>query len=172
MKVNTRVNHQIRARELRVITDQGENLGVIKLEDALKEAESRGLDLIEVSPAATPPVAKITDYGRWQYQESKKQKHAREKAHHTETKSLQVKPGTGEHDLALKARKASEFLKDGHRVKVELYLRGRAKYMDREFLKTRLERLLNLITEEYHVAAPAERGPKGLTMIIERSKRS
>jgi translation initiation factor IF-3 len=166
-----RINHQIKARELRVITDAGDNLGVISLEAALTKAHELGMDLIEISPSATPPVAKIMDFGKYQYLEDKKAKAAKSRATTVELKTLQVKIGTGDHDLSLKAKKASEWLKEGHRIKLDLYLQGRAKGFDEKFLKERLERLLILISEEFKIADPAKRGPKGLTMIIERAKK-
>ena len=135
-----RVNHFIKAPELRVITDDGENLGVITLQKALTEAQARGLDLIEISPTATPPVAKIMDYGKFQYTEKKKVKTAKSRAQTSDLKNIQVKIGTGDHDLELKAKKASEWLKEGHRVKIDLFLTGRSKYMDFKFLKERLDR--------------------------------
>ena len=107
-----RINHQIRVPELRVVGEEGENFGVMTLQNAIQKAEGLGLDLIEISPNAKPPIAKIMDYGRYQYAENKKQKAAKAKSHTTEIKSVQVKVGTGEHDLALKAKKASEWLKD------------------------------------------------------------
>ena len=81
---------------------------------------------------------------------------------------MQVKIATGEHDLTLKAKRASKWLTEGHRVKLELYLRGRAKYLDKEFLHERMNRFLKLVTEEYKVAEEPRKGPKGLYMIIER----
>lgn len=168
MKDHIRINHQIRARELRVITDDGDNLGVITLEDALRKAEEMGFDLIEISPNAVPPVAKIMDFGKFQYREQKKEREARSKSHRAETKSLQVKIGTGDKDLEIKASKASAFLKEGHRVKIDLFLPGRSKYFDFKFLEERLARILRLISEDYKVADPAKKSPKGLTIIIEK----
>lgn len=165
----TKINHQIHAKELRVITDTGEVLGVLSLGDALKKAEEYGLDLIEISPTAVPPVAKIMDYGKFQYQQSKKQKETKARAHVTETKSLQVKIGTSEHDLELKAKNASKWLKEGHRVKIGLFLSGRSKYTDMEFKKERLDRILNLISEEYRISGEPVKGPKGISIILERA---
>ena len=163
-----RINNFIKAPELRVITEEGENLGVISLEQALREAQTRGLDLIEISPNAVPPIAKIMDYGKFQYDEKKKQKVAKSRTHTSELKNVQVKIGTGDHDLELKAKKASEWLKEGNRVKIDLYLIGRSKYMDLNFLKERMERILKLITVEYKVSVPPTKGLKGLSAIIEK----
>ena len=165
-----RINNQIRADELRVMGADGANLGVISLAEALKLSEEAGLDLIEVSPKAKPPVAKITDYGKFQYELKKKQKEIKAKAHVTETKIVQVKIGTSDHDLELKAKRVSGWLSDGHRVKVDLFLWGRYKYMEFAFLKERLERFLKLITETFKVADEIKKSPKGLSVTIERSK--
>lgn len=163
-----RINKGIRARELRVVGEDGKNIGVLSLEEALRRAGEEGLDLIEISPNATPPIAKIMDFGKYQYLQKKKGQ--KSKGARTETKTLQVKIGTGEHDLELKSRKASQFLKEGHRVKIDLFLRGRAKYLDEKFLRERLERILHLITEEHKIADGPKRSPKGLSVVIERGK--
>lgn len=165
---SVRINHQIRAAELRVIGPEGENFGVISLQEALKRASEFNLDLIEISPKANPPVAKITDYGKFQYDENKKQKQAKAHAKNIEVKSLQIKIGTGDHDLALKAKKGSEWLAEGHRIKLDLFLTGRTKYLDVAFLKDRLDRVLKLITVDFRIADPAKKSPKGLSVIIEK----
>lgn len=169
---NTRVNHQIRAKEVRVVGAEGENLGVLPLSEAISRAEEVGLDLIEISPNAVPPVAKIMEYGKFQYEQQKKRKDAKAKAHTTETKSVQVKIGTGDHDMQLKAKKAAEWLAEGHRVKVDLFLWGRYKYMEFAFLKERLERFLNLIPADYKLADPIAKSPKGLATVLERAKKN
>ncbi len=166
--MKARINHQIKAPELRVITAEGENLGTLPTDKALAEARSRGLDLIEISPNAVPPVAKIMDYGKYQYDEKKKSKVAKTKSKTSELKTVQVKIGTGEHDLELKAKRVSEWLAEGDRVKIDLYLVGRSKYMDFNFLKERLERIYKLITVEFKVAQEAVKGPKGLTVYVEK----
>ena len=165
---NTRINHQIRVPELRVIGANGENLGVLTLQKALEAANLAGLDLIEISPNVAPPIAKIMDYGKFQYDQNKKLKSAKAKLHTIETKSLQIKIGTSEHDLELKAKKASEWLKEGHRIKIDLFLTGRSKYMDVKFLKERLDRVLKLVSVEYKIADEPKKSLKGLTTIIEK----
>lgn len=163
-----RINQAIRASELRVIGPEGENLGTLSLANALKEAEKRKLDLIEISPNAKPPVAKITDFGQYRYEMKRKASAAKAKAHVTETKSVQVKIGTGEHDQQLKAKRIAEWLEDGHRVKVDLFLWGRYKYMETGFLKERLERFLKIIPAEYKIADEMKKSPKGFTTTLER----
>jgi translation initiation factor IF-3 len=171
LNIRVRINHQIRVPELRVITEDGQNLGIMSASDALKKAEEMGLDLIEISPNANPPIAKIMDYGKFQYAEKKKQKDSKSKIQNIDIKSIQVKIATDEHDLAMKAAKASEWLKEGHRVKLLLFLSGRAKYLKNDFLNERLERLLKFITEEYKIAEPSQRGPKGITITLEKAKK-
>ncbi len=163
-----RINNQIRAQELRVLGPEGENYGVLSFKDAFEKANSLGMDLIEISPTANPPIAKIMEYGKFQYEKNKKQKKQKAGSHKTETKSIQIKIGTGDHDLELKAKKASEWLKEGHRIKVELFLSGRSKYMQENFLRERLERVLHLVTEIYKIAEPYKKGPKGPMVTIER----
>jgi len=169
LKETVRINHQIKAKELRVIGAEGANFGVISLGEALRKAEEAGLDLIEISPNANPPVARVMDYGKFQYEQNKKQKEVRAKSHVTETKSTQIKIGTGEHDLLLKSKKIAEWLSEGHRVKVDLFLWGRYKYMDFNFLKERLERFLKLIPHEYKIADEIKKSPKGLSITIEKA---
>lgn len=163
-----RINQQIRATQLRVIGPKGENFGVLTLEEALKKTFALGLDLIEISPTATPPVAEIADFGKYLYEENKKSK-ASKKSHSVEVKTVQVKLGTGENDLLLKAKKASSWLSEGNRVKVDLFLPGRAKYLDEKFLKERIERMLKLVSVDYKIADSIKKSPKGMTIIIGRT---
>ncbi len=163
-----RINQSIRARELRVIGAEGENLGVLPIAEALKAAEDAELDLIEISPMAVPPVAKIMDYGKYQYELKKRAKEVKAKSHVTETKSVQVKIGTGEHDLTLKAKRAAAWLEEGHRVKIDLFLWGRYKYMEEAFLKERLVRFLKIIPADYKIADEIKRSPKGFSTTLER----
>ena len=167
-KLRERINNQIRATEIRVLDSVNKNLGVLSIKAALELAQSKGLDLIEIGPNANPPLAKVMDFGKYQYEANKKLKKAKAGANKTETKGIQVKIGTGDHDLELKAKTASKWIKEGHRVKVELFLAGRAKYMDEKFLRERLDRVLHLITEEYKVSDSYKKGPKGLTTTIEK----
>lgn len=163
-----RINNEIRAQQLRVIGASGENLGVLSLAQAQAAALSAGLDLIEISPSAVPPVAKIMDYGKFEYERSKKEKVAKSKVKVSETKEVQIKVGTGDHDMDLKAKKAAEWLAEGHRVRAELFLKGRYKGMSEEFLKERLERFLTRIPYAYKIAEPVTRSPKGFAGVIER----
>jgi translation initiation factor IF-3 len=165
-----RINEGIRAKELRVIGDDGENYGVISTSEAIKKAQEIGLDLIEISPNAKPPVAKITDYGKFKYGQKKKSKEMKAKSHVTETKSAQVKIGTGERDMEIKAARIAGWLREKHRVKIDLFLWGRYKYMDYSFLKDRLERFLAIIPESFKIADDIKKSPKGLSTTIEFDK--
>ena len=151
-----------------MVGPEGENLGVLSLEEALKATEDAKLDLIEISPNAKPPVAKIMDYGQYRYETKRKASEVKAKSHVTETKSVQVKIGTGDHDQQLKAKRIAEWLTEGHRVKVDLFLWGRYKYMEPNFLKERLERFLKIVPIEYKIADPIKKSPKGYTTTLER----
>ncbi len=165
------INGQIRAKELRVIGANGENYGVISTKEALEHAKEAEMDLIEISPGAVPPVAKIMDYGKFQYDQKKKIKVQKAKAHNVEVKGIQVKVGTDENDLGIKAKKASEWLEEGHRVKIELFLPGRTRFLDEKFLNERIARILKLITVEYKVTEEIKKVPKGLSTMIEKAKK-
>ena len=167
----TKVNQHIRAPEVRVIGPEGENFGVLPTSEALARAREFELDLIEISPLAKPPVAKIMEYGKFQYEQEKKRREIKAKSHTTETKSVQVKIGTGENDLNLKAKRAAQWLSEGHRVKVDLFLWGRYKYMEFGFLKERLERFLKMIPAEYKLSDTIAKSPKGLSTVIERGSK-
>lgn len=162
------MNEGIRAREVRCLGPEGENFGVLPIAEALAKARELGLDLIEISPNANPPVAKITDYGKYKYEQKKKDKEVKAKAHTTETKEAQVKIGTSEHDMHIKASKIASWLREGNRVKIDLFLWGRYKYMEFNFLKERLERFLAVIPESFKIAEPIQKGPKGLMVVIDR----
>ncbi len=163
-----RINNEIRAQEMRVIGADGTNLGVLSLADALSASKLAGLDLIEISPSATPPIAKIMDYGKFEYERSKKEKVAKAKVRISETKEVQIKVGTGDHDMLLKGKKAAEWLSEGHRVRAELFLKGRYKGMSEDFLRTQLEKFLIRIPYAYKVAEPIAKSPKGFAAVIER----
>ena len=162
------MNEGIRAKEVRVLGPEGENFGVLSAAEALAKARELGLDLIEISPNANPPVAKITDYGKFKYEQKKKDKEVKQRAKVTETKEAQVKIGTSQNDMNIKASKIGAWLREGHRVKIDLFLWGRYKYMEFAFLKERLERFLAIIPESYKMADEIRKSPKGLSVVIER----
>lgn len=120
-----RVNRQIRARECRVIDENGQNLGIMPLKEALALAEEKGLDLIEIAPNANPPVCKIADYGKFKYEIKKKAKEAKKKQKTIEVKELKMRVGIEEHDYQVKLKQLREFLEEGNKVKLRIIFRGR-----------------------------------------------
>ena len=165
------INNQIRAFEMRVIEQNGKNLGVISKDEALRLAKEAGLDLIEVSATVNPPICKIADYGKHAYEMSKKKKEVKAKQINSETKNIQLSVEIGENDLNVKAKRAAEWIKDGHRVKIELQLKGRTKFMDEAFLRERLNRILAIIPAEYKIAEPIKKvGNKSFIVVLEKVK--
>ncbi|MEA3272545.1 MAG: translation initiation factor IF-3 [Patescibacteria group bacterium] len=122
-----RMNQQIRAPELRVVDENGEHLGVISTQKALDIAKERGLDLVEISPKANPPAAKILEYGQFKYEKEKETKKQKAQQKTTEVKGVRLSPRIGRHDLDVRKEKAKNFLEKGDKVQVELILRGREK---------------------------------------------
>lgn len=124
-KNKTRINEQITAREVRVVDSQGKMLGVKLTKEALELAYSQDLDLVEIAPQATPPVCKIIDYGKFVYEQQKRDKIQRKSQHNHQLKEIRFKAGTDSHDFEFKTRHAREFLLEGHKVKASLLFRGR-----------------------------------------------
>jgi len=149
------VNDQIRIRQVRVIAEEGAQLGIMLTEDALARAKTAGLDLIEVSPNAQPPVAKIGDYGRLKYEQSKKDKDARKKQKSFELKEVKLRPKIETHDYETKARMAERLLLDGSKIKVTIMFRGR------EITYTSFgRRLLDRMAADMAPIATIERDPR------------
>ena len=121
----TRVNQRIRVPEVRLIGAAGEQLGIVPTYEAQERARSAGYDLVEISPTARPPVCRIMDYGKFLYEQSKKDKQNRRNASSTKVKEIQLHPSVGDNDYQVKLRHLKEFLAEGHRVKVSLFFRGR-----------------------------------------------
>jgi translation initiation factor IF-3 len=120
-----RTNRQIRVAEVRIIDDDGQQVGVMPIEDALRRAEEAGLDLIEVAANANPPVCRIADLGKFRFEQDKRARDAKKNQHVSEVKEVRLRPRTDEHDLQVRVRAARRFLEDGHKVKVEVRFRGR-----------------------------------------------
>ena len=120
-----RINHRIRVPEVRVVAEDGSNLGVLSTEAALKRAREVGLDLVEVNPKTTPPVCKILDFGKFKYEEKKKKREAKRKQTVVEVKEIKLRPKTDDHDLNVKVRAARKFLESANKVKVTCRFRGR-----------------------------------------------
>jgi translation initiation factor IF-3 len=120
-----RINQRIRVPEIRVIGDDGEMLGIMQTQEALRRAQEKGLDLVEVNPKADPPVCKILDFGKYKYDEKKKAREAKRKQSVVEIKEIKLRPKTDDHDLQFKTRAAQRFLEAGHKVKFTVRFRGR-----------------------------------------------
>ena len=121
----TRVNHRIRAREVRVIGSDGKQIGVMSASEALQKAKAEGLDLVEISPKANPPVCRIVDYGKYKYEQAKQNKDTKKSSHANKVKEIQLRPAIDPHDFKTKADHAIDFLCDEMKVKVNLRFRGR-----------------------------------------------
>ena len=145
-----RINHRIRVPEVRVVDADGSNLGVLSTEAALRRAQEVGLDLVEVNPKATPPVCKILDFGKYKYEEKKRQREAKRKQTIVEVKEIKLRPKTDDHDLDTKVRAARKFLEAGNKVKIVCRFRGREithperARMQLDFLVSKLEDLANV----------------------------
>lgn len=151
----TNINNEIRARQVRVIDPEGNQLGVIPIEQALASAAEFGLDLVEVSPNADPPVCKIMDYGRYRYEQTKKKQEAKKKQASFKLKEIKVRPKTGEHDLQVKLGRMREFIGKKDKVKVTVMFRGR------EIALTQMGReLLERIATDMQDVATVEQFPK------------
>lgn len=167
MDKRVKINNQIRAQEVRVIDEQGENLGVLSVLEAISAARERGLDLIEISPNAKPPVCKIMDYGKFLYIE--KRKHKGNVQHQSFLREVRISLNISSHDMEIKGKKAVEFLTKGDKVKIEMLLKGREKYLDKNFLEERFKRILGLIDADYKITEGPKRNPRGLIMVIEKN---
>lgn len=163
--VKPRINNQITARELRVIGENGENLGVISREEALRLARPEtGLDLIEIVSTATPPVARLMSYDKFRYEQEKAAKKERQSQKGTGTKRVQISVRAAQGDLQVRLRQLQKFLDEGHPVEIYVRLRGREKY-NRQFAETKLKEFLKLIETEHKVVSPPRFG-QGLSVTI------
>ena len=150
-----RTNESITASEVRVISSNGEQLGILSIREALNRAEDEGFDLVEISPKALPPVCKITDYGKLKYKEQKSKKEAKKKQKIIEIKEIKMRPGIEKHDYNVKLKALSKFIGNGNKVKISMRFRGREiEHKNLGF------NLLNKLTEEVVNFAEVEVPPK------------
>ena len=119
------INEQIRDKEVRLIGEDGEQLGIMSARDAQKIAEEKKLDLVKIAPTAKPPVCRVMDYGKYRFDQAKKEKEAKKKQKTVDVKELRLSPSIEEHDIQVKIKKAIEFLKNGNKVKISIRFRGR-----------------------------------------------
>ncbi|MGE3954173.1 MAG: translation initiation factor IF-3 [Parachlamydiales bacterium] len=120
-----RINRQIRASQVRLIDPEGNQVGVVSLGEAQRIADQHGLDLVEISPNAVPPVCKVIDYGKFRYDQTKREKESKKAQHQIKVKEVKLKPNIDEHDFQFKVRRAREFLQKGNKVKLSCFFRGR-----------------------------------------------
>ncbi|MGC4190056.1 MAG: translation initiation factor IF-3 [Thermomicrobiales bacterium] len=145
------MNERIRIREVRLIDDQGNQIGIIPTREALEMARERGLDLVEVAPNAVPPVCRLMDYGKFRYEQSRKERESRKSQHVTRVKEVRIEPKIGDHDLETKGRQAARFLEAGDKVKLSVLFRGRSithPELGRELLDQLQEQLKDVGTVE------------------------
>ena len=163
--ISLRTNEQITASEVRVISSNGKQLGIISIREALYHAEDEGFDLVEVSPDAKPPVCKIVDYGKLKYKEQKSKKEAKKKQKTIEVKEIKIRPGINKHDYQVKIRALSKFVDEGNKVKVSMRFRGRE--VEHQHIGFDL---LGKLTEEVakiaKVEVPPKREGKQIMMIL------
>ena len=161
-----RLNNQIREPQIQVIDADGKQLGVMPTYEAIKLATERGLDLVEVGPSAKPPIAKIMDFGKYMYQKEKKERESKSnKSDVHEVKTVKIGFKTEAHDLGVRRGQAEKFLNKGHRVRVELTLRGREKMMAAIGMQ-KLDAFIKTITEPFILDEPIKRFPGGLGALL------
>lgn len=160
-----RVNDSIRARDVRLIDSSGEQLGVMPLKEALRIASEKGMDLVEVAPNAKPVVCRIMDYGKFKYEQAKREKEARKRQKVVEIKEIKMRPNIEEHDFEVKAKNAERFLKEGNKVKVTIMFRGR-EIVHAELAKNLLKRLAERVGEFGFVERDGKVEGRNMVMIL------
>lgn len=158
-----RINEEIRFREIRLVDSDGSQLGIMPTREAMRIAEERQLDLVEIAPQAKPPVCRIMDFGKYKYEQSKREKEARKKQRIIDVKEVKMRPNIEDHDFDVKVKNAARFLKDGDKVKATMTFRGR------QIVHTQLgKQLLMRLAEDLRDLSIVERQPKleGKNMIM------
>lgn len=163
------INRQIRSSEVRVIDDEGKQLGVMSLEKALRLAWERNLDLIQVTEKTEPPVCKIMDQGKYLYQQKKKERKSRSKG--GELKGLRLGFNISQHDLETRIKQAEKFLKKGDKIKIEIRLKGRERALE-SFAREKIDKFLEILGKHlpYKVERELKKEIQGLTMIIAKKE--
>jgi translation initiation factor IF-3 len=164
-KNRLRVNRMIRFSPLRVIAPDGEQLGIMSVDEALAAAEARGLDLVEVAPMARPPVCRIMDFGKFKFEQAKAERAAKKKQRSIELKEIKFRPGIDDHDFDFKCRHAKEFLAEGNKVKVTMMFRGR-QMAHPEIGRQVLDRVAEVLADVGKVEQDAKLEGKNMTMLM------
>jgi len=166
------VNQQIRARQIRVIDEEGTQLGIMSPRDALRDAEERGLDLVEVAPKAVPPVCRIMDYGKYRYEQKRRARESRKHQHTVTVKEIKFRPKIDKHDFDYKANHVRQFLEEGNKVKVTVMFRGREMAhpeFGHEILRRVIEATKDLCTGEYHAETTGMEG-RNMSLVLMPAK--
>ena len=169
-----RVNDQIRARQIRVIDENGEQLGIMAPRDALREAEQRGFDLVEVAPKAAPPVCRIMDYGKYRYEQKRRARESRQNQHQITATEITFRPKIDKHDFEFKTNHVREFLAEGNKVKLTIMFRGREvahPEFGREILKGVVEATADLCTGDYRPMDARLEG-KNMSLVLTPTKQA
>lgn len=164
-KQELQINEEIRDREVRVTDSNGEQLGIMTSKQALELAAERQLDLVKIAPQAKPPVCRIMDYGKFRFEQSKKDKEARKNQKVTNVKEIRFTPNIEEHDMNVKAKNAMKFLQDGDKVKVTIRFRGR-EVDHASFGQQALNRFVDIVKEVCVVEKPAKLEGKNMSLIL------
>lgn len=160
-----KINDQIRAPKVRLIDAQGNQLGVVLLREALQLAEEAGVDLVEIAPEAKPPVCKIIDYGKFRYDQTKREKESRKARHVIKVKEIKLKPNIDDHDFETKVRHARDFLEEGNKVKVTCQFRGR-EMAHTEIGQKVVQRFCDLLNEVSQAESPVKRLGRFLNVVL------
>ena len=160
-----RINEQIRAREVRVVSDANEQLGIMSISEAIGLAETKGLDLVEVAPSGKPPVCRVMNYGKYRYEQQKRDKEAKKKQKVFQVKEVKLRPNIEDHDFYVKLKKAQRFLGDGNKVKVTIMFRGR-EMAHPELGRNVLERVLRELGDAVVREKPPKLEGRNMTMVI------
>jgi len=163
----TRINHWIKTSPIRLIDENGENVGVIEISKALAMARERGLDLIEIAPNVRPPVCRLMEYGKYQYKKSKEEKDQKNKQKRVEIKGIRISMRTGQHDLETKIKQIEKFFEKGDKIKIEMTLKGREKSLF-NLAKEKLTQFVELIPSETKIEQEIKSQPRGLSIVISK----
>lgn len=153
---------------MRVVDENNQGLGIMETKAALEAAHAKGLDLVEIAPNANPPVARIIDLGKYLYQQEKKAREQKTKQKATELKLVKITPSISEHDALIKIKKLEEFIKEGHQVEINMFLRGRER-ANAAFARGKFENFLKLIQIPFKIDRPIKQMPSGFSVIISKT---
>ena len=160
------INHQIKSAEVRLIDSEGNQLGIVPLGEALKKAIAEKLDLVQITDKATPPVCKITDYGKYLYKLQKKEKKTQKSS---EIKGIRLRFNISEHDMGIRIKKAVKFLEKGDKVKIDMVLRGREKRLS-DFAKNKVQKFIENLNNEIPIKQETlKKGNRGFSIVVIKS---